>query len=79
MEFRARRSGFQLKIPSAFPDSKNDNISANFIRPGSLAVWASQSEATISRFSLAANSFNSEIWDSMLKICRSSLSVDFLA
>ncbi|OGY73347.1 MAG: hypothetical protein A3H61_00305 [Candidatus Jacksonbacteria bacterium RIFCSPLOWO2_02_FULL_44_20] len=60
MEFLARRSGFQESIPSAFPASKNDNISANFIRPGSFAVLASQSEATISSFSLAANSRNSE-------------------
>ncbi|OHB22598.1 MAG: hypothetical protein A3I22_00445 [Parcubacteria group bacterium RIFCSPLOWO2_02_FULL_40_12] len=75
MEFLARRSGCQLKIPSAFPRSKNDNISANFIRPGSLAVFASSKEATISSFSLAANSFNSKICASIDSICLSSSSV----
>ena len=54
IEFRARRSGCHEIIPSAFPACRNDNISANFVRPGSLAVLASQSEATISSFSLAA-------------------------
>ena len=54
--FRARRSGCHESIPSAFPFSKNDNISANLIRPGSFAVFASWKEATISSFSLAANS-----------------------
>jgi hypothetical protein len=44
---------------------------------GSLAVFASQSEATISSFSLAANSFNSENWDSKDITCLSSLSVDY--
>src|SRR3990167_2235884 len=50
-ELRARRSGCHAIIPSALPFSSNDNISANLIRPGSLAVLASPSEATISNFS----------------------------
>src|SRR3990167_8685379 len=37
-ELRARRSGGHDMMPSALPLSRNDSISANFIRPGSLAV-----------------------------------------
>ncbi|PIP24122.1 MAG: hypothetical protein COX35_02475 [Candidatus Nealsonbacteria bacterium CG23_combo_of_CG06-09_8_20_14_all_37_18] len=77
--FLANLSGCQLKIPSALPFSINDNISANFVRPGSLAVFASQSEATISSFSLAANSRNSASCDSMERTCRSSSSIDLRA
>ncbi|OGN05915.1 MAG: hypothetical protein A2750_01755 [Candidatus Yanofskybacteria bacterium RIFCSPHIGHO2_01_FULL_45_42] len=57
--FLANLSGCQEMMPSAFPLSINANISANLIRPGSFAVLASQSEATISSFSLAANSLSS--------------------
>ncbi|OHA16411.1 MAG: hypothetical protein A2830_03005 [Candidatus Taylorbacteria bacterium RIFCSPHIGHO2_01_FULL_44_110] len=78
-ELRARRSGCHEIIPSAFPLSINDNISANFIRPGSFAVFASQNEATISSFSLAAYSCNSTSCASIESTCRSSSSVDFLA
>ena len=39
--FLASRSGCHDMMPSAFPDSMNDSISANFIRPGSFAVFAS--------------------------------------
>ncbi|MFA6228183.1 MAG: hypothetical protein WC668_03260 [Patescibacteria group bacterium] len=79
IEFLASRSGCQAKIPPASPAQIRSSISPNTVRPGSLAVFASHSEAAISSFSLAANSYNSAIWDSMLKICRSSLSVDLRA
>ncbi|OGZ38363.1 MAG: hypothetical protein A3F21_00340 [Candidatus Portnoybacteria bacterium RIFCSPLOWO2_01_FULL_38_39] len=78
MELRANRSGCQAKIPPASPAQIRSSISAKTFRPGSLAVCASLSEATISSFSLAANSFNSESCDSSDITCRSSLSVDFL-
>src|SRR3989338_7005489 len=77
--FLANLSGCHEIIPSALPFSSNDNISANFIRPGSLAVLASQSEATISNFSLAAYSWNSTSCASILKNFLSSSSVDFFS
>ena len=55
------------------------SISPNTVRPGSLAVFASLNEATISSFSRTANSHNSVSCASMLMTCRSSLSVDLRA
>ncbi len=78
MELRANLSGCQAKIPLASPAQIRFSISPNTVRPGSLAVCASLSEATISSFSLAANSLSSENWDSKDITCLSSLSVDFL-
>src|SRR3989338_560952 len=77
-ELRANLSGCQDMIPSAFPHSMNDSISANFIRPGSFAVFASQNEATISNFSLAEYSCSSASCASMLRTWRSSDSLLFL-
>jgi len=54
-ELRARRSGCHAIIPSALPFSSNDNISANLIRPGSLAVLKSCGEAA--RNFLGKNTF----------------------
>ena len=57
IELRANLSGCQAKIPLASPAQIRSNISPKTFWPGSLAVCASHSEAAISSFSLAANSF----------------------
>ena len=62
-ELRARRSGCHAIIPSALPFSSNDNISANLIRPGSLAVLASQSEANLQNLQFPQ-------WCSILELVR---------
>ena len=55
------RSGCQAKIPWASPFSIRSNISPNTVQPGSLTVFASLSEATISSFSLTANSYSPNV------------------
>ena len=52
----------QAKIPPASPAQIRSNISPKIFRPGSLAVCASQSEATISSFLWALAHEKNHTW-----------------